>query len=472
MQTQTYRWTATQEDGYALAQAIRGKKRMRKLMLASCLGISMVSTSGFADQLEGIVPFENNTPADANDVNNNNLILSDKAQDLDARVRQLEDVSTRLIREDSAARFSTPVSSSANTGTEVGGLRKLDGGKLLLDNIDCTADPHALNRAYIEYSRFKDITFIITGDCYGDYTLRDPEDPSQGFIQEFGQSIGIQGNIGENGELPFPRLIPHPISGYLSLVGSFGGGLYLRNLEIIAPDFGAAVLYSRGATGSMSNVNIQCGQEAPTEIPSNSTWSQGIRVQNGAVPYLEGNISIKGCRMGLWALNGSTVALYGDLAVEYAREGMTIQKNSSATLWLSPNRDATIDIENTETAIIVSDSVVQLGWPGTNKIMDVGGDISIRSSNVDFNATLQLLDPESTISIENSDVSMALISSGSDATQTEAYLDNTALANRLTCSGNSVVDVHNKANSTLIPISQCWDKNDWNQHINPPASTP
>ena len=445
---------------------------MRKFILASCLGISMVSASGFADQLEGIVPFENNTPADANDVNNNNLILSDKAQDLDARVRQLEDVSTRLIREDSAARFSTPTSSSANAETGVGGLRELDGGKLYLDNIDCTADPHALNRAYIEYSRFKDITFIITGDCYGDYALRDPEDPNQGFIQEFGQSIGIQGNIGENGELPFPRLIPHPVSQNISLVGSFGGGLYLRNLEIIAPDFGAAVLFSRGATGSMYNVNIQCGQEAPTDLPNSSTFSQGIRVQNGAVPYLEGNINIKGCRTGLWALNGSSVALYGDLTIEYAREGMIIQKNSSATLWLNPNRDATVDVANTEIAFLVSDSVVQLGWPGTDKIMNVGGDISIRSSTVDFNATLQLLDADSTISIENSDVSMAMISSGSDATQTEAYLDNTALANRLTCRGNSVVDLYNNADGTLIPISQCWDTNDWSQHINPPASTP
>ena len=44
------------------------------------------------------------------------MVLSDKAQDLEARIKQLEDVSDRLVREDDAARYGRSGESTPRSG--------------------------------------------------------------------------------------------------------------------------------------------------------------------------------------------------------------------------------------------------------------------------------------------------------------------------------------------------------------------
>ena len=106
----------------------------------------------------------------------------------------------------------------------------------------------------------------------------------------------------------------------------------------------SAVLFSRGATGSMRNVSITCD-------PNYTGLDVGIRVQNGAVPYLEGNIEITGCDWGMWVFNNSTVALFGDLTIHAESMGLWVDQNSSVNSVLF--RDSVINITSGLTALLV-----------------------------------------------------------------------------------------------------------------------
>ena len=444
----------------------------RRLISAAVL-LVFSGNHALADQLEGITEFTDGTPALASEVNDNNLILSDKSQDLEARVRLLEDTSTRLIRQDDAARYSrtAAVGSGENTTS---GLVELEGGKLILDNVDCTNDPLALNKAYIENSRFKDITFVIKGDCYRDYWLIDGNNPDAGVRQEFGQSVKIFGDIGPDPDnpLPRPRLIPNPATGRMSLVGSFGGGLYLTNLDIVGGSQFGVLLFSRGATGSVRNVSITCE-------PSEGSTTLGVRVQNGAVPYFEGNIDISGCDWGMWAFNNSTVALYGDLTINAESMGLWVGQSASVHSVLF--RDSVVNITSGLTALLVDNSTLELGQNSpSNKIMDITGDMIFNSSRVELHAPLR---PEagSTLSVTNSEVSVYPLAGGGDPNTTEGYLSGEHLSTITTCAGNSSFNAINRADGTPIPVSGCFNDEQWanlytplamNSHPNPRNAAP
>lgn len=421
--------------------------------LLQLLLIATFASGATADQLEGIVEFTDGTPALATEVNDNNRILSDKSQDLEARVRLLEDTSTRLIRTDAAARYSrsSEIGTNEETTSE---LVELEGGKLILDNVDCTNDPLALNKAYIENSRFKDITFIIKGDCYGDYWRIDGNNPEAGVRQEFGQSVNIQGDIGldPDNPLPRPKLIPNPLTGEMSLVGSFGGGLYLTNVDIMAGRQLDAVLFSRGATGSVRNVSITCD-------PNYEELAVGVRVQNGAVPYFEGNIDISGCDWGMWVFNNSTVGLYGDLTIDAESIGLWIDQNSSVNSVLY--RDRVINITSGLTALLVEDSSIELGWDYPSaKIMDWTGDVIFDSSRGKLNAPLRL-DAGSTLLLKNSEVDVYPLAGGGDPNTEADYLTGEALSGITTCKGNSSFNPINRVTSSAIPVSGCFNNDQW-----------
>ena len=428
--------------------------RVRSFFSAAVSLASLTLTQPMsADQLEGIKEFTDGTPALATEVNDNNRVLSDKAQELDARVRLLEDTSTRLIRQETAQRYSR--SAGIDPGEETAqGLVELEGGKLILDNVDCTNNPLALNQAYIENSRFRDITFIIKGDCYGDYWLIDGNNPDAGVRQEFGQSVQILGDIGLDPEnpLPRPRLIPNPLTGQMSLSGSFGGGLYLTNVDIMAGSQLDAVLFSRGATGSVRNVSIICD-------PNYEGLAVGVRVQNGAVPYFEGNIDISGCDWGMWIFNNSTVGLYGDLTIDAESMGLWVAQNSSVNSVLY--RDSVINITSGLTALLVEDSSIELGWDNPSaKIMDVTGDVVFDSARGQFNAPLRL-DAGSTLLIKNSDVDVYPLAGGGDPSTADDYLTSEALSDITTCEGNSSFNPINRVTSSPIAVTNCWNNAQW-----------
>ena len=69
------------------------------------LVMALCSVGGLADQLPGIAEFTDGEPALAEEVNGNNLVISDKAQELEARILQLENVSDRLVRDEDTARY-------------------------------------------------------------------------------------------------------------------------------------------------------------------------------------------------------------------------------------------------------------------------------------------------------------------------------------------------------------------------------
>ena len=415
--------------------------------------LAVVANSAIADQLEGIQEFTDGNPALATEVNDNNRILSDKAQELDARVRLLEDTSMRLIRQETAARYSLSGGASSSE-TVTATLVELEGGKLILDNVDCTQNPHALNQAYIENSRFKDLTFIIKGDCYGDYWLLDGNNPDAGVRQEFGQSVKIQGNIGTDPDnpLPRPRLIPNPLTGRMSLVGSFGGGLYLTDVDIVGGNQFSTILFSRGATGSVRNVNIQCST-------TYEGLTVGARVQNGAVPYFEGNIDISGCNWGMWVFNNSTVALFGDLNIDATDIGLYVSQNSSINSVLF--RDTVVNITSEQTALIVDQSNIELALNNpSSKTMDVTGDMVFRSSQVKLNAPLRL-DSDGTLLVNNSVVNLFPLSAGGDLNTEADYLSSTDLSNRTTCEGNGSFNPINRVSSSPIAVTDCWNDTQW-----------
>ncbi|GIR82959.1 MAG: hypothetical protein CM15mP84_07070 [Cellvibrionales bacterium] len=128
-----------------------------------------------------------------------------------------------LVRDEDAARYggarSAEPSAAAN---KVGGLTELLGGKLYLDNIDCNADPHALNKAYIDNSQYSYIQFTITGSCYGHFTLIDGRTLPPASFRNMARRFD-SGNVGtEDSPLPRPKLIANPFSNNMSLYGSFG----------------------------------------------------------------------------------------------------------------------------------------------------------------------------------------------------------------------------------------------------------
>ena len=418
----------------------------------------LLTSATFADQLGGITEFVDGSPALSSEVNANNLILSDKAQELDARVKLLEDTSTRIIRDESVARYSRSVSDDiqAQSVSAPGlGLRELEGGKLILENVDCTNDPLALNKAYIEYSRFKDITFVIRGDCYGDYWLIDGNNPDAGVRQEFGQSINITGWIGDDPEnpLPRPRLIPNPITNNLSLIGSFGGGLYLSNLDIVGGNQLDVILFSRGATGSVGNVGIECAR-------TDGQLSVGARVQNGAVPYFTGNVTIRGCDIGMWVFNNSTVSLYGFLSLQAKDIGLWVTQNSSINSVLFGN--AVIDIDSQNTAMSIDNSSVELGWsnPPNNAVMIVAGNLNFDASRVELHVPVRW-DDASSITLNNSNVDWMPLKADGDPTVDSSYLDTVGLSSRASCKGKSTLNTKNRITAQDVSVDGCWSDSQW-----------
>jgi len=313
---------------------------MRTAQFLIPLLFTAIATQALAEQLEGIKEFSDGTPAVASEVNSNNLVLSNKALELEARVLRLEDTSDRLVRikPNGSARIS-PEAVAEAANTSAGELVELLGGKLILENVDCTDDPYALNRAYVEHSQYSYILFYIIGDCYGDITslyLGDATYEGAPIVQEHGQVINIQATPGLSQR---PKVIPNPDCNLrfpglsppcsrMGLVSSFGGGLYVGGVDL---EMGAydnyAALFSRGSAGDMNNVTIT--------THANSPWATPIRAQHAANPYL-GNVSINGGGThpgaGIALTNNAALYVYGQITIEGTGVGLTAESGSSVSV--------------------------------------------------------------------------------------------------------------------------------------------
>jgi hypothetical protein len=224
--------------------------------------------------------------------------------------------------------------------------------------------------------------------------------------------------------------------------------LYLTDVDIVGGNQFSTILFSRGATGSVRNVSIQCST-------TYEGFTVGARVQNGAVPYLEGNIDISGCNWGMWVYNNSTVALYGDLNIDVTEGGLYVSQGSSMNSVLL--RDTVVNITSEQTALFVDQSNIELAVDNpSSKTMDVTGDIVFRSSQVKLNAPLRL-DLGGSLLINNSVVKLFPLSAGGDLNTEADYLSSADLSDRTTCEGNSSFNPINRVSPSQIAVTDCWN---------------
>lgn len=134
---------------------------LRKICV--CLVMIGVTQASLAEVLPGMKGLQNNTVANADDLNQNFEVLSEQALTNEERIERLEDTSTRLFRETE----NPALVFSAQSRLLDDGLVELTGGRLEL-NVDCGADPWALVDAYQSYGRYKELVFTLSGSvCYG-----------------------------------------------------------------------------------------------------------------------------------------------------------------------------------------------------------------------------------------------------------------------------------------------------------------
>ena len=415
------------------------------------LVMALCSVGGLADQLPGIAEFTDGEPALAEEVNGNNLVISDKAQELEARILQLENVSDRLVRDEDTARYGGARSAEPSAAaTNVGGLTELLGGKLYLDNIDCNADPHALNKAYIDNSQYSYIQFTITGGCYGHFTLIDGTDPTAGELQEHGQAISIVGNVGtEDNPLPRPKLIANPFSNNMSLYGSFGGGLYIKDVDIdVSMAQGWGVLFSRGTTGEIARSTITCTAE--------DNAVKGIWIQNGASPYIY-TVDVVDCDVGLFGRNNVAAAIYYHLSITGARLGVELLQGSSVNA--RGIYDEKIDVEASDWAFTLDGaSQMRLGSYVSglsNTSMEISGGIQVLGdSNLTIINPLTLVPANSPIEVTSSQLRIRPRRGEAEYNVTEDYWVADDLT--VTCNGLAVLNVTNPETGAESTTGSCY----------------
>ena len=453
-------------------------------------GFMALSIAANSQQLPGIKEFADGQPALASEVNNNNRVISETmtaaADALAERISLLERTSDRLVVIDPSgtSRLGGLKMSDAPSGraTETTTAEVL-GGKLIIENVDCTADPYALNRQYVEYSRFSYLLFYIRGDCYGEISslrLGDENFDAEvagGFnVQEHAQVIAIYQNDADRiSGAPRPKIIPNPdcalngelINAYGAeaaatcsrtyLFASFGGALYINSVDIeVGPWDNQGILFSRGAQGEVSNSNITMAA---------LDYSSGIRIQHGASPYLnnvaiQGNESVEG-QVGLSMRNNAAAYLYGPISV--AGTHIALEMTSGASIFSNNRASMTLAVKdnNGNVARIEGSNITLEGGnalPALNFTNGVayfkGSGLSVINRHINFGESASLVAQSSII-----DTNPQL--NGSELLEAD-------VARHIQCFGNSDVtlgalrDAENPYNRVLINNgTDCLDNAEW-----------
>ena len=221
--------------------------------------------------------------------------------------------------------------------------------------VDCTDRPEALNEKYLENWALPRMSFEIKGSCYGD--ISQPRTEDQTYHQVHDQVIGIFG-IDETA-----KIIDNDISGIVGLSASFGGGLYLYNLDIETASYSTPVLYSRNGQGTMRGVNLK--------MQSGGTVWAGLVVQEGAQVYLS-DLNIEGFTAGIYAVNGGVMRTTGDIAISNVERGMVIEGSTIQ------NRDV-INIDASSDSITLDIGSTFIGWDNTLNITSGGMNVQKNS---------------------------------------------------------------------------------------------
>ena len=453
-------------------------------------GFMALSIAANSQQLPGIKEFADGQPALASEVNNNNRVISETmtaaADALAERISLLERTSDRLVVIDPSgtSRLGGLRMSDATSGraTETTTAEVL-GGKLIIENVDCTADPYALNRQYVEYSRFSYLLFLIKGDCYGELSslrLGDENfdaEAAGGFnVQEHAQVVAIYQNDADrmNGA-PRPKIIPNPdcalngelINAYgaeiastcsrIYLFASFGGALYINSVDIeMGPWDNQGVLFSRGAQGEVNNSNITM---------ASLDYSSGIRIQHGASPYLsnvtiQGNENVEG-QVGLSMRNNAAAYLYGPISVAGTHIALEMEAGSSIfsnnyasmTLAVKDNNGDVARIERSDITLKGGNAAPAINF--TNGVAYFkGSGLSVINRHINFGESARLVAQSS------------IIDTNPQLNSSELLEDD--VATHIQCFGNSDVtlgalrNAENPYDRVLINNgSGCLDNTEW-----------
>lgn len=275
--------------------------------------------------------FSPSTPAKASEVNENFDYIN-------SRLNQLEET-------------------SSNSGVAVLEL-----------NIDCTDNPAALNEAYLQNRLKKDLSFFITGSCYGDINTPRVEGESVTNVQS--QVVAITGTD------ETAALIDNNLTGGINLWASFSGGLYLRDLTITTSG-GIPVAFSRNSHGDISNVTISKAE---------GDAYAGIYVQEGAQIYL-GNVEVNGFDTGISGRNGAVIRATDDISITALNTGISLQSSVFRGF-------GNINVNAPENAIHLDFNSSWRGWGTTLNVTQ--GTISVNSGSAmvtdAINAPNSLLD--------------------------------------------------------------------------------
>lgn len=182
--------------------------------------------------------------------------------------------------------------------------------------VDCTDDPWGLQKAYRQGVNYRELNFATAGTCYGDiFIVLDEEGApvvNDGIPQRYqvkGQSI----NIHPSGDGRV-AIIPNPVSGITNLAASFGGGLYLDQVDItLGENDSFGVLFSRNGHGDIY---------ASTITGNRTDYGHGVAVQEGAQVYIS-DLTVTNLHTGISSFNGGVLRFLGPIVIENTLYGIT-----------------------------------------------------------------------------------------------------------------------------------------------------
>ena len=402
------------------------------MLWKTALTVMIISSQLNAAELEIPKVFVNGEVAEADDFNLNNNYLVD----------EIEEEKTRTDELLSNARWKN--------ADEEGSISK---------KIDCTTNQSALIEAYHASVSEDNLSFLLTGSCFGAYRFVQTVDaegqPTAYQIQPKNQVVSISSDKTTNPNNR-AKLVPRKITAsgsdffLASLVSSFGNGLYLTDLEI---EMGAndawAVLYSRSSNGGLTDVAIK-GNAEP------SRRQVGVQIQNGAAAYVggqnEGKASIEGVATGISMLGESTANIYGSLIINAEEVGLGAFNGGSFQISLSSGGK------------VSAPQSVNLNQGGQGFInsstadVTIDGNIGMSSSSLSIGGSTVLSDSAS-IALQDSTLNI--------------YNDNSGISSdRISCTGPSFTAV-NSLSMNNSNGNGCLDQPSWKVLIDsmlPPSS--
>ena len=238
----------------------------------------------------------------------------------------------------------------------------------------------------------------------------------------------------------------------MSLIGSFGGGLYIDNVDIeISMSAGFGVLFSRGTTGDLGRSTVKC-------LADNNSV-RAVQIQNGAAPYLF-DVTIEDCDTGIFSVNNTATTVYGGISISNARIGITLFQAASFNTRLGLSWGHVFNIDASEQAVSMSGgSQMHIGTPRSN--LSDGYDPGVWSGGITVqgNSSLNVAVPVrwsgSGMLVESSSVTMSPVSNDGAINDENSYSSGSGV--NPDCRGPSVVNIVNLADPSLNSMASDQD---------------